>query len=386
MKLPSDVARLLTQRFAAKHREWLSCTEALPALTIALGIPTEQAAMREVDAVRAWAGAWRAWHGVGVLAWTDRQWKVLGTQRLPETLTLQGADEVAMWIGQQDRWKRAQRRFAHLTGRWPVLALPLSRLFGILADYDDADFQRLQDMLAWVVENPQSGLYPRQLPVAGMDSKWLETRKPVLAELIAAIRGVPPGSIDFHDLCGLRRAPAQIRMRLLDAALRDRLGGIGDITAPVDQLAALQVQPTVVLIVENLQTGLAFADMPGTIVIMGLGYSVDLLQQLPWMRQARCIYWGDLDTHGFAILNRARSGIAHIESILMDELTLSAFQPLWSREPSQHRADELPLLTPDESRVYDGLRKNAWGQDVRLEQERINWSTAMEAIRDRTGR
>ncbi|MES2324987.1 MAG: Wadjet anti-phage system protein JetD domain-containing protein [Pseudomonadota bacterium] len=383
MKLPSDIVRILTQRFSTRHREWLVSTETIPALTISLGIPTEQAAMREIDAVRVWASAWRSWQGVGALAWTDRQWKVLGTQRLPDTLTLHGVDEVAQWIGQQDRWKRAQGRFGHLTACWPALAVPLSRLYGVLADYDDADFQRLQDMLSWVSQHPQSRLYPRQLPVAGMDSKWLEARRPVLAELIATIRGVPPGSLDFHELCGLRRPPAQIRMRALDPALRARLGGIGDLAAPVEQLAALQWRPRVVLIVENVQTGLAFDDMPGTVVFMGLGYGVDLLQQLPWIRQAHCIYWGDLDTHGFAILNRARTRIAHIESILMDELTLSQFQPFWSREPSQHRADELSSLSPDESSVYEGLRKNSWGQDVRLEQERIDWTIAMEKIRDR---
>jgi len=42
---------------------------------------------------------------------------------------------------------------------------------------------------------------------------------------------------------------------------------------------------------------------------MRLGYAVDVLGQLPWLQEAQCIYWGDIDTHGFAILNRARTYI-----------------------------------------------------------------------------
>jgi hypothetical protein len=68
-----------------------------------------------------------------------------------------------------------------------------------------------------------------------------------------------------------------------------------------------------VFIVENLQTGLAMSDMPGAVVFMRLGYNVDVLARLPWLARARCIYWGDVDTHGFAILHGARSYIPELK-------------------------------------------------------------------------
>lgn len=349
-------------------------------MIIPLGIPSEQDALREVESVRAWVAAWGRWQGAGELGWVVRQWKVLGAQRLPATLTLHGPSEAASWIGQNARWERATQRFAVLTRRWPQLAARLSGLFGVLADYDEADFVRLSDLLAWLSANPASGLYPRQLPIAGIDSKWIDGRKGILVELVALLRGTPSASGDFHDVCGLRKPPAQLRMRILDAQLRSRVGGLGDITAPVGEIARLALPASTVFIVENVQTGLAFADMPGAVLFMGLGYSVDLLARLPWIAGARCRYWGDLDTHGFAILNRARSYLPSLESLLMDSETLTGFRALWTEEKVQHGAASLPLLTEAESDVYRALKQNQLSQNLRLEQERIAWDYALAAI------
>lgn len=383
MKLPRDVEQLLLRRFSGGHRDWLaagSLDQQWP-MCIALGAPTEQQALREVESVRAWVAAWGQWRGAGELDWIARQWKVLGTQRLPATLTLAGPRDVARWIGQDDRWTRATQRFAMMTARWPALAVRLGRLFGVLADYDEADFARLIDLLAWLQANPASGLYLRQLPIAGIDSKWVEARKGVLIELVGALRGVPTESRDFYDLCGLKKPAAQMRLRILDARLRERVGGLGDITAPVADIGALALPASTVFIVENLQTGLVFPNTPGAVVVMALGYSVDLLARVPWIASARCIYWGDIDTHGFAILNRARSSLRSVESALMDRDTLLRFKELWTDEKSPHGAAELPLLTAAESEVYRLLQTNALAQNLRLEQERIAWDVAWEVLR-----
>ena len=380
MKQPPEVRLLLVRRFASGAPDWLAGAPAAWPMSIPLGMPTEAETLRQTDAVRGWVAAWASWQGPGELVWVQRQWKVLGAQRLPATLTLHSADDAARWAGQHERWQRARARFVLLTERWPALAQRLPRLFAVLADYEDADFLRLREMLAWLLAHPASGLYPRQLPVPGVDSKWLESRKGVLAELLAALRPGAPEGEDFHRLCGLKKAPPQVRMRVLDPALRARLGGLGDITAPPAQLATLALPAATVYIVENLQTGLAFGDIPGAVVFMALGYSVDLLGQVPWIASARCLYWGDLDTHGFAILNRARGYLPALESALMDEQTLLHHRALWSCEQAQHAAPELPLLTAAEAQVYRALRQNTLAQNLRLEQERVGWDYACTVL------
>lgn len=382
MKLPEDVRQFLARRFQSKHREWLigDAGEDQWPLEVPLGIPTEQAALRQVDGVRAWVSAWQGWQGVGSLSWCERRWKALGVQRLPEKLALGGPEDIAMWIGESPRWERAQSRYRTLTARWPVLAQPLPRYFDVLADYGDTDFHRLAEMLDWIANHPQSDLYPRQLPVSGLDSKWLDGRKGLLTDLVAAIQEDSSSELDFYQRCGLKAPPLLVRMRVLDQALRARVGGVGDITAPVEDLAGLNLPVSHVFIVENLQTGLAMSDMPGAVVFMRLGYNVDVLARFPWLARAKCIYWGDLDTHGFAILHRARSYVPALQSVLMDEDTLLQHKTLWVDESAQHPATELTLLTEQEQQLYRDLKQQRWGQNVRLEQERIDWATAWSVL------
>lgn len=381
MKLPDEVRGWLAKRYASQHRQWLAADEAeVWPLRIPLGLPTEAGALRQPAAVRDWSEQWRAWSGPGELEWTERRWKILGQQRLPQTLLINDPAQAASLAGEPDRWQRAAARAPALLQRWPALAPLLPRLFDMLADFAEVDFQRLQDLLAWLIAQPASGLYPRQLPLAGMDSKWLEPRIGLVALMLSAILQLPASGLSAHALCGLKRPPATLRMRVLDPLLRAQIGGLADISAPVETLADLQWQPATVLIVENLQTGLALQDLPGTVSFMGLGYAVDALAALPWLRQARCVYWGDIDTHGYAILHQARTLLPQLVSVMMDQATLLRYASLWTMEASQATAEALPGLTADEYAVYSGLRSQRWGQALRLEQERIAWDDAWQAL------
>ncbi|HEX3950017.1 MAG TPA: Wadjet anti-phage system protein JetD domain-containing protein [Steroidobacteraceae bacterium] len=73
-------------------------------------------------------------------------------------------------------------------------------------------------------------------------------------------------------------------------------------------------------------------------------------------------------------------------SVLMDEDTLLAHRKLWVREPTPCRVESPEGLTVPELAVYEGLRANRWGERVRLEQERIAWPAALEAISNALGK
>ena len=387
MKFPDDVRKALNRRFNNRHREWLEVSgerkqleDSVWPLEITLGIPTENQALKQIEDTRAWVAAWQTWSGAGSLSWTERRWRKLGTQSVPEKLLLSGPVEVAQWIGETDRWDRAQQRYSDLIRRWPQIGNKLPRYFAVLADYSEADYRRLIDVVAWIEKNRASNLYLRQLPVSGLDSKWLENRKGLLADLVDGVAGESSNEGGLFQRCGLKAPPQLIRLRILDDSLRQRVGGLGDISVPREQLAALDLPVGNVFIVENLQTGLAFDDLPGSIVIVQLGYSVDVLGRLPWVGRARCVYWGDLDTHGFAILNRARSYLPELKSVLMDEATLRNHRDLWVQEKDQHAAETLSLLTDSEQAVYRAIKRNVWGQNIRLEQERIAWDAAWKIL------
>lgn len=369
---PDTVREALQRRYNRNKRHWLAGGGEWP-LVMTLGNLSESRAARQIDHVRTWIDAWRQWHGKGTLVWQERCWRNLGAQRLPERLLLESPGDVAAWVGETGRWRTACERFHRLGRRWPLLTDALARHYDTLAEYADVDFKRLESLLIWLDAHPCSYLYPRQLPIAGIDSKWLENRRGLITDLMAALRGLDPAGKDIYQVCGLRPLPYTVRMRILDPLLRECAGGLGDITAPIDEIAKLSLPVQSAYIVENLQTGLAFDDVPNAVVFMGLGYGVDQLAHLAWLHDIACIYWGDIDTHGFAILNRARSYLPDLESILMDEKTLLNHQDLWGEEKQQHCADRLPNLTDEEQAVYCGLKRHEWGFNVRLEQERIPW-------------
>jgi hypothetical protein len=382
LKTPEEAREQLKKRFASKHRDWLCAlgeAESWP-LEIALGIPSEAEAARSIDAVGAWAQSWRDCGRPGRIVWAERRWRNLGRQSLPEKLVLESAEQVAGWVGQSGRWQRAAERHRQLVQRWPSIGQALSKHFDVLADYSSEDLERLSGMLAWLEANPSSGLYPRQLPVPGLDTKWLETRTRLITDLLCALRGGGPAEQGFYALCGLRPVPALLRLRILDPDLRRRVDGLSDLSAPPSEIAILGLRPARIFVVENLQTGLAFPELPGAALFMRLGYGVDALAALPWLAGTRLYYWGDCDTHGFAILNRVRTYFPDARSLLMDERTLQDHKPLWVEEPDPHPAEDLPLLTPDERMVYRALKLNVWGPKVRLEQERVSWGYALEAI------
>lgn len=381
LRRPEAVREYLQRRYRNQCQNWLAGDGVWP-LIVSLGNPTEREVADDPGSVREWVAAWSAWTGPAEIVWEKRQWPRLGAQRLPASVVIQTPAAVAAIIGEPVRWTTALDRYRRLTTRWPALAqgLVLTSKFSMLADYPAEDFERLFALLTWLETNSASNLYLRQLPVHGLDTKWVEQRIGVVTSLLRAILGTPEAG-DFYDLCGIHKPPDRIRIRILCPELRRIIGGLCDIEGPVEELAKLAMAPAACLIVENLETGLAMPDMDGVVCIMKLGNAVSVLGQLPWLKNTRAVYWGDIDTHGFAILDRARKVLPQLKSILMDKATLLAHKALCGREPAQCPDIELLQLTHEEMLVYGGLRISTWGEQLRLEQERLPWDVALAILR-----
>lgn len=375
LRYPEDIRKRLSRAWARNRSLWLAGGGTWP-FSLTLGQFTQAEARLKLDAISNWVRAWQNNNEPGQVEWQERHWLNLGRQHLPVRLVLKSPDEIAVWAGEDRRWNLARVRYHCLVERWQALATSLPKHFDVLADYSERDFERLLRMLAWLDGHPQSNLFPRQVPVPGLDSKWLEARRGLITGLVGSIRQIDITGRDFHEVCGLRALPNLIRINILDPSLRARFGGIRDLAAPSDDLARLILPATCLFVVENLQTGLAFDDLEGAVVVMGLGYGIDVLGKLPFAQKAAAFYWGDFDTHGFAILSRARSYLPHFQSLMMDEATLLRHKDLWVEEQGQHGAESLPNLTGEELAVYQGLKLHKWGYCVRLEQERLLWPEA----------
>ncbi len=379
---PADIERVVRRRYELHHADWLVSEGSWP-LTVALGKPLERDMGAEAAQVRAWVEAWRSFRGPAEVRWEEVRWPRLGAHQLPAQLAISDALQVARWLGEHDRYQRAVERRAECAAAWPTLASArvLARMFEVLADYSDADWSRLTSLLRWLLANPRSGHTVRTIPVEGLDTKWLDaSRRPVLESLLRTLLIDADPNADFHELAGLSPLPARARLRVLCPVLRAAVGGLCDLEAPFADLARLPFAPAHCLIVENLESGLALADRAGCVAFVGLGNGVVRLAEIPWLSGVDTLYWGDLDTHGFAILHRARVVLGAVRSVLMDAATLLRFRAQWGKEPVQNMEAGLASLTPPEREVLDGLRAQQWGHNVRLEQERIPWEQAWEKI------
>jgi hypothetical protein len=125
---------------------------------------------------------------------------------------------------------------------------------------------------------------------------------------------------------------------------------------------------------------LAFPLPERAMVIWGRGYAVDALAPLRWLADLDVVYWGDIDTHGFAILSRLRGMFPGVRSMLMDRETLLAHPDQWVREPSPVTG-VLAGLTAAEAALCADLAEGVYGDRVRLEQERVSFGAVERAMR-----
>jgi hypothetical protein len=332
--------------------------------------PSETDACADVSAAVRWVAAWRQADDGGVV-WATRRWASLGTQAVPERAVLRTPGALARFVGESAHWDTLSTRVDALVACCGDAVRPVLRRHArTLTELTDVDAERLLAAVTWLVENPESGLYLRQLPIEGLSTKWIEKRRAFVTGLVTAVTE--------RDDVGLRDVPRTVRLRVLDDALAP--AGLRDLSAPVEDLDALSMAPRHVVVVENLQTFLALPPLPATVAIHGAGYAVDALGAIGWVTSAPLLYWGDLDRDGFAILDRVRAHCSHVESLLMDPHTLLTHRHLWTSDRTDGRAPALSRLTETEQRTYDLLTLHG---GVRLEQERLAWPACLLALEAR---
>ena len=199
----------------------------------------------------------------------------------------------------------------------------------------------------WLDSHRGSGRYLRQVSAPGVDTKFIEHHRGVLAAML----DVPAGKSAFAR----------------EAVLR------------TDELRRLEVRAQRALIVENEITYLSAPVPPDSVVLWGKGYDVEEAASIHWLANLDVTYWGDIDTHGFSILNRVRAHLPHARSLLMDRETLLAHESHWGQETDPTNV-ALTGLNAAESTLYSDLVTDRYGRSLRLEQELIDWEWAVQRL------
>lgn len=339
------------------------------------------------DWARALNAATRDARGFGYeLELEELRSRVHGANTLPVAAIVPTEADALRLIRQSAAADRFQALAEATVRRYPALRDWLARR--PLRALDHAGFwDEMLAVLDWFTAHPRPGLYLRQLDIPGVDTKFIETHRALISELLdlvlpeTAVDHTAVGARGFNERYGLRSEPPLIRFRLLDPSLY--LHGLSDLSLPPEQFAALRLPLQRVFITENRTNGLAFPDCPGSMVVFGLGYGLERLAEVGWLHRVEVHYWGDIDTHGLGILNRLRANLPEARSFLMDRATLEAHRALWGREPADWRyTGDISRLTAEECALFEDLLTDRYGDRVRLEQERIGYGWLETALRE----
>lgn len=317
--------------------------------------------------------------------WRQQRHRVHGANALPDAITVDSEQDALRLIGKVDDAARFSQLAERTLDSFPMLRSWLCQRPLRALDHESI-WDELLAVLTWFKTYPRPGVFLRELNISGVHTKFIETHRGLIAEMldvilpVEAIDDTAKGVRGFNRRYGLREKPALIRFRLLDDQLA--IAGLTDLTVPVGQLARLDPGADTVFVTENEINGLAFPQFSRGLVIFGLGYGVDALSHLSWLSNKRLYYWGDIDTHGFAILNRLRHSFPQANSLLMDRATLDAHQEVWGQEAEASRfKGALDKLTEAERAVYEALRADQLAPRLRLEQEHVGQHWLLKALR-----
>lgn len=361
-------------------------------LRLTLRTPGTTDITEHFEAVRAWTAELAAATPLR-LEWQTVRHRVQGTQQLPASVWMDSLEDALTWLGKRREWKCFMTLVNQTRQTHPVLLpwlekRPLQALS--LAD----EWPRLLAVVSWLTEHPRPGIYLRQIDLPGVHSKFIEAHRSVLTELLDL--ALPADAVDagktgvgqFTSRYGFLDKPTRIRFRVLGLT-QPLLPDLPypDMTLDADSFSRLSLDIRRVFITENEINFLSFPCVNDAIVIFGAGYGWEALARSRWLNHCTLYYWGDIDTHGFAILDQLRSHFPHTVSLLMDQATLEAHTAFWGFESKPLHAD-LSRLTADEQALYDHLRNNRLRAGLRLEQEHIGfgWLSARLAALDATPR
>lgn len=374
--LKAQVARLWER--GELLREALSDGTRFP-LRLSLRMPGSADITDRFDAVRIWSADLSGIRHAR-LEWREVRHRVQGMQRLPAGVWVDTVEDALNWLGKRREWDRFGEIISATRQACPVLLPWLARRpMQALALADE--WRRLLAVVDWLTNHPRPGIYLRQVDLPGIQTKFIEAHRVVLSELLdlalpaKALDTSKTGAAQFAGRYGFTDKPTRIRFRALDPEIRLLPGpSCPDIALDAESFSRLELAVERVFITENETNFLAFPRVNDAIVIFGAGYGWQALARSHWLMDCRLHYWGDIDTHGFAMLDRLRGHFGRVGSFLMDRKTLDAHAAVWGVEDRPFLAD-LTRLTADERALYDDLRNNRIRNGLRLEQEyvRFGW-------------
>jgi hypothetical protein len=360
--------------------------EGLFPLRVPLSGPSASSLSTRFADAQAWVREFEAAHKSGLLniEWKEANNRIIGQNRIPAALVFANPARLARFTGKTKELSAFTEVAGFILASFPALKpWLLKNAFHAIELKPVID--RLASVTAWIVEHPRPGIYLRQLCIRNVHTKLIEAHKKTIADWLDLLLDPHLISRDFKGIKGFEERfgflakPALVRFRFLDT--KAAVGSFSDLTVRADEFSRIPQNAGIVFVTENDINGLSFPQVTNGIVIFGRGYGFDSLRDATWLLDREIRYWGDIDTHGFAILSQFREYFPHTKSFLMDKDILLACKDSWSAEPEQNTSTPANL-TKEELALYHDLLGHTYGESIRLEQELIPFEIVNNALKE----
>lgn len=280
-------------------------------------------------------------------------------------ISFESLPDFLYFINKEAEYQTFVRDVGQIQASSPALLSLLARMPQLVIEQADK-WPDLLKVTAYFLQHPKPQQYARSLPIA-VPTKFIETNRPVLRILLDHL--IPDhlnaDETDFYKRFHVYVEEPLVKIRFLDESLRIH-PALSHISVWLSEFRALRLGGSRVFIIENLTSFLTFPNFPDSIAIWGGGFAVTLLGGTDWLHDKQLYYWGDLDAHGFQILDQCRKLFPKTQSILMDRATFDAHRHLVGKGEITSLV-ELPYLTDEEQALFQLLNRNGW----RVEQERL---------------
>lgn len=316
-------------------------------------------------------------------------------QKIPCALIFKDIEALCAFIGRSRELKAYRSCHSLCEQKLPDLLPFIEEHPKFVLEHSDK-FARLLEICWWLKEHPRPGIYLRELDLPGIDTKFLEkgTGVPAAAGRLLDVL-LPPSGIDgsvtagenFAKRYGFKLKPVFVRMHFLDKSAPQNAPyhQFADFQCDKESFAKLRFDIDNIVICENEVSYLALPPLPRTLAVFGQGYGFAGFGDFACFKGRRIIYWGDLDTDGFRILNELRAQLPceDLISVLMDEQSIKNFAHLAVRDPNAATAPaDLSYLTAPERAAYEALRLHRYGESLRIEQERLPFTLVCKVLRE----
>jgi len=373
--LPAQVKDIIRQREwdnSVSLKARLSGGKPFP-IRLGLKPPIGRTATTDMQHFQQFIEQWRAYPIQKFIRWDTKNYRDLSKQEVPAFLIIESIQELIEFIGAE-----ASKR----SGIWsenmsPLLDInkdiypALVKHLETLEKITHSDAQLLAQLIPQLSSDMGKELYLRALPLIGVDTKFLETYKTLIADLLDILYDGQVSRVGgLQEWLGCLSAPkGWLTIRPLCKKTIISMAGIPMMQLTGDMLRQYTLPASNILIVENLQTGLGLPDMKDTIAVIGGGKNITWVVT-EWLKGKRVAYWGDIDTWGLSILSDVRSKYNTIEPLMMDHETVRLHEERMVVEEKPYGTCPLYLSKPEEQ-LFNDLKSDCF-RASRLEQERLS--------------